>query len=409
MPEPIAIAGSCDYRFRLVGEEFKRNFIERGEIGASVCVTVDGQTVVDLWGGVARPSKATPWTRDTMAVVWSSTKGATALCAHVLASRGLLDLEAPVCRYWPDFARAGKSEITVAQLLSHQAGLPAITERLPNLAYRDWHVMTRSLEEQHPLWPPGTRHGYHGLTFGWLVGEVVRRVSSRSLGTFFRDEVARPLDLDFWIGIPAELEARMARLIPPRPAGPDEPASPAELARANPATIQALMFGNSGGYFDGDEYDSPRAHAAEVGGTGGITNAKGLAGMYAPLACGGRLNSTTLVDSDTLARMSAVCSAGLDATQLIPSRIALGFMKSIDNSRLPTAMQDSAVISEEAFGHAGLGGSVGFADPAARMSFGYVMNAMGRGNFLNERGQGLVDATYVSLGYRSKSSGRWNV
>jgi CubicO group peptidase (beta-lactamase class C family) len=338
-----------------------------------------------------------------MAVVWSSTKGATALCAHILASRGLLDLEAPVCRYWPEFVENGKDGISVAHLLSHQAGLPAITKPLPAFAYRNWAVMTRALEEQHPLWPPGERHGYHGLTFGWLVGEVVRRVTGRSLGAFFRDEVAMPMGLDFWIGLPPELESRVARLIPADPPGPDEAVSPGEVARRMPGSIQALMFENSGGYFDGGEYDSPRAHAAEMGGTGGIANARGLAGMYAPLGCGGG----SLVDSGTLARMSAVRSAGVDATQLIPSRIALGFMKSLDNSRQPPGMRDSAVMSEEAFGHAGLGGSIGFADPGARMSFGYVMNRMGRGNFLNERGQGLVDAAYLSLGYRSRSSGRW--
>jgi CubicO group peptidase (beta-lactamase class C family) len=407
MEAGLEIAGTCDSAFRLVGEEFRRNFEERGEVGASVCVTVDGRTVVDLWGGAARPLSARPWTRDTMAVVWSSTKGATALCAHILASRGLLDAEAAVSRYWPEFAVNGKAETTVAHLLSHQAGLPAVTKRLPRLAYRDWALMTRALEDQQPLWAPGTRHGYHGLTFGWLVGEVVRRVSGRSLGTFFRDEVARPLALDFWIVLPAELEPRIARLIPPPPAGPDDPVSAAELARAEPGTIQALMFENSGGYFDGEEYDSQGAHAAEIGGTGGITNARGLAAMYAPLACGGGLDGTTLVDADTLALMAVERSAGMDATQLIPSRVSLGFMKSIDNSGVPGAMNDSAVMSEDAFGHAGLGGSIGFADPPARMSFGYVMNAMGRGNFLNERGQCLVDATYTSLGFRTRSSKRW--
>src|SRR5262249_16385591 len=181
---------------------------------AAVSVVVEGRTVVDLWGGVADTQTKAPWQQDTLCHVWSATKGATSLCAHLLAARGELDLDAPVVTYWPEFGQAGKERITVALLLSHQAGLPAIRERLPQDAFYDWDLMVSALEREAPFWEPGTRNGYHALTFGFLVGEVVRRVSGRSLGTFFHDEVATPLGLDFWIGLPEDQEPRVAPRIP---------------------------------------------------------------------------------------------------------------------------------------------------------------------------------------------------
>jgi CubicO group peptidase (beta-lactamase class C family) len=355
---------------------------------------------VDLWGGTARVDTGAPWTADTVSLVFSCTKGAPALCAHILASQGLLDLNAPVAKYWPTFAQAGKTNVTVSMLLNHQAGLPAIRHLLPQGAFYDWELMVAALEKEEPFWAPGTRNGYHGLTFGWLVGEVVRRVSGRSLGTFFQDEVAKPLGLDFWIGLPEQRESRVALMIP----GEADLASPFFQAMTNPTSLQALMFHNTGGYMARPDYDSRAAHAAEIGGAGGITNARGLAGMYAPLACGGQ----GLVSRDSLARMGAVASAtGQDAVLLLPSRFSLGFMKAMDNRRQPPGLQDSVILSEDAFGHAGFGGSLGFADPKAEMSFGYTMNKMGAGAGLNERGQSLVDAVYRSLGYQSNAAGTW--
>jgi CubicO group peptidase (beta-lactamase class C family) len=404
----MQIGGSCDPKFERVRKEFERNLEQRGEVGASVCVTLDGETVVDLWGGTARLDTGAPWEQDTVSLVQSCTKGATALCAHILASRGLLDFDAPVAQYWPAFSQAGKQGITVKMLLNHQAGLPVVRQTLPKGAFYDWNLMVKALEEQEPFWEPGTRHGYHAANFGWLVGELVRRVSGKSLGTFFQDEVAKPLGLDFWIGLPEEVEPRVAPLIRPEPPGQDEPVAPIFAAMADPNSIQALFFSNSGGYMDPGAWDSRAAHAAEIGAAGGITNARGLAGLYAPLACGGSLKGIQLVDADTLARMAAVSSAsGQDAMILWPMRFSLGYMKSIDNRRRPAGQQDSMILSEEAFGHVGWGGSIGFADPKARTSFGYSMNKMGPGGLLNERGQSLVDAVYLSLGYRSNASGSW--
>jgi CubicO group peptidase (beta-lactamase class C family) len=401
----MAVYGSCDPQFQSVRQEFERNFRERGEVGASVCVTVHGETVVDLWGGIARTDTQTPWTAETVSLVFSSTKGATALCAHILASRGLLDLDALVATYWPEFTQAGKAQIPVKMLLNHQAGLPAVRTPLPQGAYADWELMVTALANEEPFWEPGTRNGYHALTMGWLVGEVVRRVSGKSLGTFFQEEIAKPLGLDFWIGLPKDKESRVAPMIAAAP----DPDSLFFREIAKPGSLQSLVLLNSGGYMGAaPEYDYRAAHAAEIGAAGGITNARGLAGMYAPLACGGTLKGVELVGPDTLARMAAVSSAtGRDAVLVMPTRFSLGFMKSMDNRRAPLGVRDSVLISEDAFGHVGAGGSFGFADPTAAMSFGYTMNRMGPGASLNERGQSLVDATYRSLGYRSDASGAW--
>ena len=408
------VAGYCDPRFELVADEFVKNFQERGEVGASVCVTLEGETMVDLWGGSANPTTQAPWTRDTMSIVWSSTKGATALCAHMLASRGLLDLDAPVVHYWPEFGQASKETIPVKMLLNHQSGLAAISTPLPDGAFYNWETMVTALARQEPFWTPGSMHGYHALTFGWLVGEVVRRVSGKSLGTFFHEEVAEPLGLDFWIGLPESLEERVSLIIPADPPAEGGPVSPFYAAIMNPTSMQAQVLLNTGGYMmPGSDgvfgYNTRAAHAAEIGAAGGVTHARGLAGMYAPLANGGSLNGVQLVSREQLVRMSAVSSASyIDATLLAPTRFALGYLKSVDNRHEPNAtIDDSVIFSEEAFGHTGSGGSVGFADPLAHMSFGYTMNRMGQGVGLNQRGQNLVDATYRSLGYTSNAPGAW--
>ena len=401
----MAVQGTCDQKFQYVRQEFERNFKERGEVGASVCVTVGGETVVDLWGGLANNRTETPWTDETVSIVFSSTKGATAICAHILASRGELDLDAPVAKYWPEFAQSGKENIPVKMLLNHQAGLPAVRETLPQGAYADWDLVVNALAKEEPFWEPGTRNGYHALTFGWLNGEVVRRVSGKSLGTFFKEEIAQPLGLDFWIGLPEDKESRVAPMIPAKP----DPARRLFQELAKPGTIQALTMGNMGGYMGPPPmFDSRAAHAAEIGGAGGVTNARGLAGMYEPLALGGKKGNVEIVNSETLGRMGCVSSAtGEDAVLIMPTRFALGFMKTMDNRNEPAGVQDSVLISEEAFGHVGAGGSFGFADPKAGMSFGYTMNKMGPGLSLNERGQSLVDAVYRGLGYQSDASGAW--
>jgi len=402
--EQGTIEGTCDPRFRQVADEFERGFRERGEVGASVCVHHEGRVVVDLWGGIARLDTRTPWTRDTVSIVFSCTKGATALCAHVLASRGEIDIEAPVAEYWPEFAANGKADATVRMMLDHSVGLPACkTPVKPNGCY-DWDYMVETLANEEPFWKPGIRNGYHMVNFGWTVGEIVRRVSGRSLGTFFREEIAEPLGLDFWIGLPEEHEPRVAPILQPLPE-PGEPLSRfTQTVLMEPQSISSLSLLNTGGF----DPNSRAGHAAEIGGGGGISNARGLAGLYAPLANGGSLGSVTLVDRKQLARMGEVSMATHeDATLLIPTRFALGFMKSMDNRKRARGDRDSVVLSSPAFGHVGAGGSIGFVDPREGLSFGYSMNKMGPSILLNPRGQALVDAAYRALGHASNESGVW--
>ncbi len=403
----MSVDGTCAPEFAAVRETFEQNVRERDETGAAVHITVNGTTVVDLWGGVADPQTQAPWTADTLVHVWSATKGATALCAHILASRGQLDLNAPVSTYWPDFAKNGKDGVLVRHLLNHQAGLPALRQPIPRGAFYDWDFMVNTLAEAEPLWEPGTRHGYHALTFGFLVGEVVRRVSGVPLDEFFRKEVAEPLGLDFFLGLPEDQEGRVAHTIPADLTAPGAPVPSVYVAAfTDPASLPGLMLLHNGGYMEPGEADTREAHAAVMGSVGGITNARGLSLMYRPLAVGGEVDGVRLVDEFQIGPMSSVSSSSsLDAMVQIPSRFSLGFVKACDNSHLPPADSEGVLLSEEAFGHIGFGGSIGFADPRARMSFGYVMTRQGPGVGLNDRGQALADAAYSILGYRRPASG----
>ncbi|MBP2329942.1 CubicO group peptidase (beta-lactamase class C family) [Kibdelosporangium banguiense] len=403
----MPILGTYSPPFAEVAAEFERNFAERGEVGASVSVTVDGQTVVDLWAGVTDPATGAEWSEDTLVDVWSCTKGATALCAHILASRGELDLNAPVAKYWPEFAQNGKEAVLVHQLLDHQAGLSGVREPLPEGAFFDWEKMTGLLAAAEPLWAPGTTHGYHGLTFGFLVGEVVRRVSGRPLAQFFAEEVAGPLGLDFWLSLPESEEHRVAPTLPPDMTKPGVLVPSLYLtAMADPATIPGLMVLNTGGYLLPSGFNSREAHASTIGAVGACTNARGLAGMYRPLALGGTFADVQLVKPSQVAIMGQVTSAcSMDAAVLVPTRFARGFGKTTDNRHLAPNDQEGILLSEEAFGHSGMGGALGFADLKAKLSFGYAMNQQGTGIGVNERGQSLVDATYRALGYHQMTEG----
>jgi CubicO group peptidase (beta-lactamase class C family) len=405
----MKVRGTCKRGFERVAEAFERNFSVQGEVGASVCIKAGGDTVVDLWGGVADAKTERPWERDTVSIVFSCTKGATAICAHMLASRGKLDLDAPVADLWPEYGQHGKERTTTRMMLDHSAGVPALREKVKDDGIYDWTYMTDRLAGEEPFWAPGTRNGYHGLTFGWTAGEMVRRAAGRSLGTFFREEVARPLGLDFWIGLPEEIEPRVAPIIPfVYKASETKTPFMTDLA-TNPGSPASLFFFNAGAWRAGGA-NTRAGHAAELGAANGITNARGLAGMYGALAPG----NGKLVDARTLARMGEVSMATHDdATLRIPTRFALGFMKSMDNRKRSVGAKlfgeacDSVILSSAAFGHVGAGGSLGFADPGAGFSFGYTMNKMGPGLLLNERGQALVDAAYLSLGYKSKDGGVW--
>lgn len=394
------VSGSVDPKFAAVREAFEQNFEDRGEIGASVCLSVEGQTVVDLWGGTRDVKTGAPWTEDTVSIVFSCTKAATAICAHILIDRGLLDLNAPVTRYWPEFGKHGKDKTTVAMMLNHESAVPALRDPVKPGGFLDWDYMVSRMEDEEPFWEPGTRNGYHMVNFGWTVGELVRRVSGKSLGTFFADEVAGPTGADFWIGVPDGFDRPIADILPYVPQAGDQLNDFTTALLTDPTSIQALSFLNNGGW----DTNAPESHRAEIGGAGGISNARGQVAMYTPLAT----DNGQLVSSERLAHMSMVTTAtNRDATLLAPTRFGPGFMKSMDNRGQPFGDQMSAIIGERAFGHVGAGGSIGFADPECRLALSYTMNQMGQGLLVNERGQSLIDAAYQALGYRSTASGAW--
>ena len=398
---PTAVTGQCDPAFAELKSEFERNFSDRGESGASVCLSVNGETMVDLWGGVADPEAGTPWERDTVSIVFSCTKAATALCAHILIDRGELDLNALVTDYWPEFGKHGKEKTTVAMMLNHESALPAFREPIKPGGYCDWDYMISRLEDEEPFWEPGTRNGYHMVSFGWTVGELVRRVSGKSLGTFFADEVAGPTGADFWIGIPENFDRTIAPMILYSQQPGDLFSDFTTKLDTAPASVQALSFLNNGDW----RQDDPEAYRAEIGGAGGISNARGQVAMYTPLAT----NDGSLVSSDRLGHMSMVTTATQrDFTLLVPTRFSPGFMKSMDNRHLVSEEnRQSVIMGDQAFGHVGAGGSIGFADPECGLAFSYTMTQMGNGLFLNERGQSLVDAAYRALGYKNNNSGAW--
>jgi CubicO group peptidase (beta-lactamase class C family) len=399
----LQVHGSCDPAFDAVQEEFTRNFAERGEHGASVHITVDGETVVDLWGGVADPATGRAWEADTLTCVYSCTKGIAALAAHILADRGLLDLEALVSDYWPEYGCNGKESTTVRMLLDHSAGVPAVDADVQPGDMYDADIMATYLAQQRPWWQPGTRNGYHLVTFGWTVGEVVRRVSGLTLGQFIAKEIAEPLGADFYLGLPEEHESRVAPITVWQP-GADFVPTPYTLAMLNvPKSVQAVAMANVTAA--GVDANSREFRAAELGGMGGIASARGLGALYTPLAVG----DESLISNDAIVRMSQPAVAtSEDALLLIPTRFGLGFMASMDNRRRgPRANGSSVVLGPSAFGHVGMGGSLGFADPAERLGFAYVMNQHGEGILLNDKGQSLVDATYKSLGFRTNDPGVW--
>lgn len=394
------VSGYCDEKFEPVLDAFVRNFREGEEVGASVSASVDGQTVINLWGGRLHPKQDGDWQEDTLCVVHSVTKAAVALCAHILICEGKLDLHEKVTTYWPGFGAAGKEDVTVAMMLNHTAGLAAFHEPLKDGAYLDWDYMVQRLAEEEPWWQPGTRNGYHMATFGWTVGELVRQASGQSLGEFFRTRVAEPQGLDFHIGLPAEEHHRVSRMMRWAPKK-DDPVSPFTKALlTSKESLQYLALLNSGNF----KTDAPESYECEFGAGGGLANARGIEGMYRPLANGGG----DLVDRLAIERMGAVAVATEeDATLMLPSRFTLGFMVSMDNRHREAGALETIILGKHAFGHAGAGGSVGFADTECHLGFGYSMNKMGAGILLNERGQSLVDETYRCLGYATNAPGYW--
>ncbi|GAB3738860.1 serine hydrolase domain-containing protein [Amycolatopsis oliviviridis] len=371
-----------------VADAFRANFDGTpGEIGAACSVYLGGRPVVDLWGGLADREANRPWGKDTIVQVASTTKGAAAICAHLLVQRGELDLDAPVVRYWPEFGSAGKDEILVRWLLSHQAGLPIVDGPLTFEQACAWDPVTRAIEAQKPLWRPGTEHVYHAVTYGYLVGEIVRRITGKSLGTFFAEEVAAPLGLSAWIGLPEEEEPRVARFEDAAPftveellagmiatTGLDEETVTAWVESMwTPDAVQ-IRAGVLGGALDpATGYFRTRAwRAAEFPAANMLADAGSLARMYA--ATVSDVDGVRLLDPPTVETMTEIQTdkttmyglpPGLDIPADRSFNMSLGFWRACP--ALP-------MLGPGSFGHPGSGGSIGFADPDAGVGFGYVTN-----------------------------------
>lgn len=370
------VRGDTAPGFERVREAFAANLAGGQEIGAAVSAYLNGRKVVDLWGGIADPTDGRPWERDTLQVVYSATKAVTATCALLLVQRGELDLDAPVAEYWPEFAANGKERIPVRWLLTHQAGLPTLDRPITRAEVIAWNPMVDALAAQGPFWEPGTAHGYHGLTFGWLVGEVVRRASGRSLGTYLAEEIAAPLGLDLWIGLPKAEHHRVSRVIAARPdldamARIDLDALPEPMrevvsAYADPTslTVRSLLTLVTPQF----DHNDPDEQSAELPSTGGICTARALARFYAALI--GEVDGQRILAADTVTAATAEQVSGTDRILRVPVRIGTGL-------GLPTP--DAFWYGPTAFGFPGYGGSLGFADPATGLAFGYVMNHVQEG------------------------------
>jgi CubicO group peptidase (beta-lactamase class C family) len=392
--ESPEIGGSVAPGFEGVRDAFAQNFSEHAEVGAGYALYVDGKKVVEIWGGTADVKSGAPYTDDSLQLVFSTTKGATAACANLLAERGELDIDAPVAKYWPEFAQAGKGAIPVRWLLSHKAGLPTVDAELTAEEVFAWDPVIHALEVQSPFWEPGTAHGYHAITYGYLVGEVVRRISGKSLGTFWQEEIAQPLGLEFWIGLPPEQEHRVAPLVA---MGGGEGSDNASLtALLGPDSLIARALSLNGAFADlGDGFNSPALHAAEMPAANGITNARSLARFYAALI-GGVENgpSEPLLTREQIDQARTCQTEGADRVLSfpgidLPTTIGLGFW---------TSSEFAPYGGARAFGHSGAGGSVGFADPESGIAGGYVMNRMMQGLAGDPRSRGLIKASYEAVG-----------
>src|SRR5262245_13607599 len=394
----FSVSGTVAPGFEGVREAFARNFAEHGEVGAAFSLVHEGRTVVDLWAGVADAATGDPYVEDSLQLVFSTTKGATAICANLLAQRGELDVDAPVAEYWPEFAAAGKEKVPVRWLLCHKAGLPYIQTPLTLDQLLAWDPAVEALAAMTPIWEPGTAHGYHAVTYGFLVGEVIRRVSGRSPGTFFADEVAGPLGLEFWIGLPDEQQARVAPLTN-RGLGEsaDDESAGDLLARLEeflgPDSLLAKALGatdNQALAAEDGVFNRPEVRAAELPAANGVTNARSLARMYAAVIGPVEGVSTgPVLTPEQVAAATVTQTSGADQVLMFDPTFGLGFV---------TASPFSPYGGPKAFGHAGAGGSVGFADPEAGIGFGYVMNRMMTNLSGDPRSTGLVAAAYEALG-----------
>lgn len=373
----VVIEGICDPKFQAVADIFQRNFDMGVDVGASFCVTIEGEIVVDLWGGFADEARTRPWQKDTIVNVYSTTKTMTALTALMLADRGLIDFDTPVAKYWPEFAAAGKGGIKVGHLMSHSAGLSGWKEKIVVEDLYDWDKVCALLAAQTPYWMPGTASGYHAFTQGNLVGEVVRRVTGKSLGSVFRDEIAQPLRADFHIGLPISEHHRVADLIPPSTPSPiDQMVSELTYNMSTNPPINPL-----------DTY-TRSWREAEIPAAGGHGNARSIAQVHSILANGGVANGKRFMSERGCREALKEQVNSLDIITGMPTRLGVGFM-------LPRgALRAKNPNSLMGGGH---GGSVAIIDMDARTTFGYAMNMMVMGTTIGHaRSWDLIDAIWAA-------------
>jgi CubicO group peptidase (beta-lactamase class C family) len=375
-----SVQGHVHDRYAGVREAFEANLASGADLGASFCATVEGEVVVDLWGGFADEAKSRPWARDTIVNVYSTTKTVTALTALMLADRGEIDFDAPVARYWPEFAANGKDRVKVSHLMSHSAGLSGWKEKISNEDLYDWEKATALLAAQAPYWEPGTAPGYHALTQGYLVGEVIRRVSGRSVGTVFREEIAGPLGADFWIGLPASEDGRVADLIPPPPGA-------ALGDGAGQSELQANMSNNPG--IDVLATRTRAWRGAEIPAAGGTANARGIAEVHAILANGGVAKGRRFLSEAGCRKALELQVEGQDLILGIPVRFGMGF--GLPDGLIPFPNPNTIYWG-------GYGGSLAIIDMDARTSFGYAMNRMAGTTQGDVRGLSLAMAMWTAMG-----------
>jgi CubicO group peptidase (beta-lactamase class C family) len=398
------VSGWCEPQFADVREQFELNFAERGETGAALCLIVGGRIVADLRGGWTDAARRLPWSADTLVNVFSVGKGVLAACLARLMGQGLLSADAPVTSYWPQFGAAGKDQITVRQLLSHQAGLPAIRAALPAGSGLDWQLMTSMLAAEEPWWSPGSGHGYHVNTFGFLGGELIRQITGCPPGEYLKRELAVPLGADVHIGLPAAEHHRVAEFFWPLAA--PEAAARGELDGGQRAAGEQIAGPRAPGeqmpghrmalsaYFNPPDFsgtgivNTPAWRSAQIPSANMHATAAGVSRIYAALAAGGTLGGIQIVPRGALAAATEQQVYGHDLVLERPSRFGLGFQ--LTHPERPFGRGESC------FGHFGAGGSVGFCDPDADLAFGYVTNQMGP-RWRNPRNTVLMDSCYACL------------
>lgn len=387
-----AAQGTCDKRFDAVREAFTHNLAQSDETGAAVCLRVAGRTVVDLWGGFADQVNQTPWQRDTLVNSYSVGKGILSILVLALANRGVLDLDLRVADVWPEFAAEGKQDIRLPTMLCHAAGLPAVRERLPEGAMLDWGRMCEALADQAPYWVPGRRHGYHSATFGYLVGEVIRRRTGLLPGEALRETLTGPLDADFGWGLDASALSRVATV---HSVAADAVVTEERWPLAFPATgdeeadrMRWHAYFNPSGLSGGGIANTPAWRRAQVPSANGHGTARGIARLYDVLREAERGRSR-VISRELVERARTIHADGEDAVLQRPTRFGLGFQ--LNHAARPLGRTPGA------FGHYGYGGSLGFVDPECDFAFGYVRNQPGD-RWRTPRTLALVDAVYESLG-----------